>query len=160
MFKLIRKDMRVMKKKGKIASISIIAVVLVGIIVLIVISSGDGGVIGGFQASSVQVDVIYKDGSSKIATGFDFRYDNVKRESVSVVAELSSDSAFKITSFNADSECKIIVYDNDVQVWSSAIKEDGFYTDIVNADGIYSISLVMETGEGEGCVNISKAVGS
>ncbi|MDR0918439.1 MAG: hypothetical protein LBM93_04225 [Oscillospiraceae bacterium] len=141
--------------KSKIISTSIIIIILIGVIALIVISHRNNGIIGGFQTSNVQFDVTYKNGSDTIATAFDFKYDNIKKEVSTVKVELQPSSIIKILSLDVNSNCTIIIYKGNSEIWKQVIEPNETYADFVKEEGEYELSFTMDTGKGEGSVVFS-----
>ena len=138
----------------------IIAVVLILLVVgyLIAISyrdEGQSGGIHGFNTSSVEITVTYKEGSSELASEFDFLFDTVKKETTSVSVEIDETSTISVSNYSSSSDCRLILYKGSSEIWQGTIQDGCVFSQLVKEYGKYELVLEMEEGEGKGKVTIS-----
>ena len=141
-------------KKIKPVSLVVVGLFLVGIIFLISASFCNGGMAGGFQTSSVSFNCTYIDGSMELVNQFDFKYNNVKKETKVIKSELDKVSKIVVTNFTGTSSCHITILDNEKELWSGEIESNAVYENLVQDKGVYELIIEMNTGNGEGSINI------
>ncbi len=136
------------RKNGVIIAVCCIVLLVIVVIVISLNRLGENGGILGFQQSSVGLTVTYQDGSSDIATEFDFEYNSVKKEVNMLKVELDETTKIAVQDYSGPGECRLIIYQNSEEIWNGMIQDGAIYSELVSQKGIYELAL--ETGEGSG----------
>lgn len=146
-------------KRKRISVIIAVGLIIFGVGYLIAISYRDernSGGIHGFNTSSVEMTVTYKEGSSELVSEFEFLFDTVKKETSSVVVEIDEESTISVQNFSSTSSCRLILYEGSTEIWHNTLQDGSVFSLLVKEYGKYELVLEMEEGEGKGKIVISQ----